>query len=207
MIPVLSYLTLGGKCRHCKGKISPYYPLVELITGVLFVLVFSFFKPAFDIYHLSFIIYYFFIVSSLIVVFFIDLKYGVIPDKIVFPTIILSVFYLAVGSSGILSYLFSALGAFLFFLVLLTVTSGKGMGWGDVKYSFLMGLILGFPNIVIGLYLAFLTGAIVSIILILWKKKKLRGSTIPFGPFLVTGTILSLFYSEFFLNLLGLKIF
>ena len=70
------------------------------------------------------------------------------------------------------------------------------MGFGDVKFAFLMGLILGFPGIAIALYIAFLTGAIIGCILIVWKKKKLSGTKIPFGPFLVLGTIISLFFGE-----------
>ena len=68
------------------------------------------------------------------------------------------------------------------------------MGFGDVKFAFLMGLVLGFPNIIVSLYIAFLTGAIVGCILIIWRKKKLAGTSIPFGPFLVLGTFLALFW-------------
>jgi len=78
---------------------------------------------------------------------------------------------------------------------LILLTKGRGMGFGDVKLAFLMGLILGFPKIIPALYFAFLTGALVSVILILAKKKKF-GQTIPFGPFLVGGTIFSLFYGN-----------
>lgn len=74
------------------------------------------------------------------------------------------------------------------------------MGFGDVKFAFLMGLILGFPNIITGLYIAFLTGAIVGIILILWRRKKAFGTAIPFGPFLVLGTLGALFWGEIILQ-------
>ena len=74
------------------------------------------------------------------------------------------------------------------------------MGFGDVKFAFLMGLVLGFPNIVVGLYVAFLTGAIVGIILILWRRKKVFGTAIPFGPFLVLGTFIALFWGEIILQ-------
>ena len=74
------------------------------------------------------------------------------------------------------------------------------MGFGDVKLAFLIGLILGFPKTVVALYVAFLTGAVISIILILGKKKKFKGSTIPFGPFLVIGTFIALFWGEVILQ-------
>ena len=70
------------------------------------------------------------------------------------------------------------------------------MGFGDVKLAFLLGLVLGFPKIIISLYLAFLTGAFIGLILILWRKKASIKDTIPFGPFLVTGSIISLFLGD-----------
>lgn len=195
LIPLLSFVMLSGKCRYCGFPISFYYPTVELITGVLFVLTF-FFLPG------ESILYYLFIVSSLITIFFIDLKYGIIPDKIVYPSIFLTFVFIALNTQYlILNTLLSAFGSFLFFLFLWAITRGRGMGFGDVKYTFLMGLILGFPNIVVGLYVAFLTGAIVSLILVLWGKKKLKGSTIPFGPFLVFGTIVALFWGDILMRM------
>ncbi len=141
--------------------------------------------------------YYLFIVSSLIVIFFADLKHGIIPDKIIFPAVITSFLYQIFNAQySIPSYLFSAIGACLFFLFLYLVTKGRGMGFGDVKFAFLMGLILGFPNIVVGLYVAFLTGAVAGCILIIWKKKKIFGTSIPFGPFLALGTLVAIFYGK-----------
>ena len=141
--------------------------------------------------------YYLFIISCLIAIFFADLKYGIIPDKIIFPAIIVSFLYLILNTNYlILPYLLSAFGACFFFLFLFLITKRRGMGFGDVKFAFLMGLILGFPKIVVGLYVAFLTGAIVGCILIAWRKKKLFGTSIPFGPFLAIGVIVAIFYGE-----------
>lgn len=179
-----------------------------MITGVIFVLSIVFLSSQrFMIYDLRFmniilITYYLLILSSLIVIFFTDLKYGIIPDKIIFPAIIISLLYLILNTKYlILSSLLSGLGVFIFFFLLFIVTRGKGMGFGDVKYVFLMGLILGFPKIAIGLYIAFVTGAIISLILILFKKKKMFGSTVPFGPFLAAGTIIALFWGEIILKI------
>src|SRR3989344_5965745 len=90
----------------------------------------------------------------------------------------------------------SAVGASLFFLALFLITKGRGMGFGDVKFAFLMGLVLGFPGIIVALYIAFLTGALVGCILIIWRRKKMFGTSIPFGPFLVLGTFVSIFWGE-----------
>ncbi|MBI2034143.1 MAG: prepilin peptidase [Candidatus Levybacteria bacterium] len=203
LIPVVSFILLRGKCRCCHSPISWQYPLVELLTGILFVMVIlhpnnQIFNFQFSIFNL---VYYFFIVSSLIVIFFTDLKYGIIPDKIVYPAIIVTFFYLIINYQlSTINYLISALGAFLLFFLLHFITRGRGMGFGDVKLAGLLGLFLGFPKIVVSLYLAFLTGAVVSLILVMLGKKKLKGSTVPFGPFLVVGTLVSMFYGERLVN-------
>jgi leader peptidase (prepilin peptidase) / N-methyltransferase len=207
LIPVVSILFLKGKCRYCRSPISWYYPIVELTTGIMFVAVtifvlnnfqFSIFNFQsnlnFQLSQTSTIAYYLFIISSLIVVFFVDLKYGIIPDKVVYPSILAAIVYLFINhQSLIINHLLAAFGAFLFFLALYLLTKGKGMGFGDVKLVFLLGLVLGFPKIIVAFYIAFLTGAIIGIILILWGKKKLGGTTIPFGPFLVAGAFIALF--------------
>jgi prepilin signal peptidase PulO-like enzyme (type II secretory pathway) len=97
------------------------------------------------------------------------------------------------------NYLISTIGASLFFLLLVLITKGKGMGLGDVKYGAFMGLLLGYPGIVVGLYTAFLTGALVGVILIIAKKRKF-GQIIPFGPFLVLGTVVAMFWGNQLLN-------
>lgn len=201
LVPVFSFLYLGGKCRYCKTKLSWYYPLVEVTTGVLFIVTFWWTVNQFPAsnfqYQISNVLYYLFLISSLIVIFFADIKYGIIPDKIIVPAILISFLYILLTTSYVLpAHFLSALGAFLFFFLIFFLTRGKGMGFGDVKFAFLMGLVLGFPNIVISLYIAFLTGAFVSLILILGGKKKLHGSTIPFGPFLVFGMLVALYFGE-----------
>lgn len=207
LIPLFSFLQLQGKCRYCNVSLSLYYPLVELVTGVFFVLTFIFIPSESIMYYvlsikgLISLSYYLFIVSSLIVIFFTDLKYGIIPDKVLYPAILITFSYILLNTNYMLqNYLLSAIGACMLFLLLFLGTRGRGMGFGDVKYAFFMGLLLGFPHIVVGLYIAFLTGAAISLILIVWGKKKLKGSTIPFGPFLVFGTLVSLFWGDWFLD-------
>ena len=221
LIPLISYLYLKGKCRYCRAHISLYYPLVELVTGAMFIVTFAYIYhlpltiDRFSIFNSQFSIffYYLFILSSFIVIFFTDLKYGIIPDKILYPAAVISTIYnlsftiyspIVNHQSSIINNIFSGAGAFLFFLALYLVTKGKGMGFGDVKLAFLIGIVLGFPKILAALYLAFLTGAICGIILIIWRKKKLKGGTIPFGPFLIIGTVLSLFFGEKILRLASL---
>lgn len=206
-IPLLSFVLLRGKCRQCRSPIGWQYPAVELATGVLFVLVFLLLgikNQELRIMDLVTLGYYLFIISALIAIFFADLRYGIIPDKIVYPLIVLSLVYLLlIHYSLFITHFLSAFGAFAFLLLLFLITRGRGMGFGDVKLAFLIGLFLGFPKIVIVLYVAFLTGAAVSLILVLWGKKKFSGGTIPFGPFLVFGAFVAFFAGKELLRLVS----
>lgn len=189
LIPLISFLLLKGKCRYCSKKISARLFLVELITGILFV--FIFFTYSFLSIHELGLVYV--ILSLFIAIFFIDLEYGIIPDKLTVLLTIFSGVYTAISGVDIANHFLSGAGSLLFFIGLYVVTRGKGMGLGDVKLSFALGVLLGFPLIIYGLYLAFLTGAVVSIILVLWKKKNFRTGTVPFGPFLTASTLFAFF--------------
>jgi len=212
LIPILSFLLLKGKCRYCGKRISLQYLLVEFFTGVLFFLT-SFF--AFSFFEL---IYLFLIISFLIVIFVFDLKHFLIPEKVIYSAIILSFVYQIIQGVDSLSFFeyFKNLGLALipslFFLIVVFVSREKWMGMGDFVLSFLMGLILGFPKILIGLFFAFFFGGIIGIGLVISGKKRWK-SHVPFGPFLVGGTFLSLFlgdkiiewYLYYFVNFFGDK--
>lgn len=191
-IPVLSFFLLRGRCRWCHSPIGIQYPLVEFMSGTLFILVFLFLSQ-----DLLSIIYYLLFISALIVIFVTDLKYQIIPDEVIFPTIALTIIFQIINHRleliDVINPIASGLGAGLFFLALVLLTRGRGMGVGDVKLVFLMGLLLGFPKIIVAFYLAFLTGAILGVILILLGKKRF-GQKIPFAPFLVGATFVSLFW-------------
>lgn len=191
-IPLLSFVLLRGKCRYCRSPISWQYPIVELGTGILTVVSFQLSvvrgeSPLFTVYCLL-------ITFTLIAIFVSDLLYTTIPDKIVFPSLLISFIYLVLQSPNILisNILISLITAgFFYFLVL--ITRGRGMGMGDVKLVALMGLVLGWPKIVVALFLAFLTGAFIGVILVIMGEKRLN-SHIPFGPFLTAATLISLFW-------------
>jgi leader peptidase (prepilin peptidase) / N-methyltransferase len=205
LVPVISFISLGGKCRYCKDKLSYYYPIVELTTGFLFA-VSSFqilnitpnsrSELSSGLMHISLLLI---IVTTLITIFFADIKYGIIPLKAVILGVVVSLFwnmFYPFSDVTLLNYFLSGTLSFLSFLLIHLITKGKGMGMGDVIYVFLMGLLLGFPKIVIGFYIAFISGAIISLILVFLKKKKIKGGTIPFGPFLVAGTYISLLWGD-----------
>jgi len=210
LIPVFSFLILKGRCRYCGGKISLQYPLVELATALLFVLIINNqLSINFTIYDLLITIYLLLTTSFLIVIFVYDLKHYLIPDKVIYPAIVTAFIYNLLNTQYLILNTFpSSLGAAAFFLFIVLISHEKWMGTGDVKLAFFMGLILGFPNILVALFLAFFIGATAGLILIGLGKKTLK-SEIPFGPFLVTGTYLALFFGqqilEWYLNLFLLK--
>lgn len=197
LIPVLSFIILKGKCRYCQKNISWQYPAVELATAITFVLTIL----LNDTMGLLGSFYFLAMASFLIVIFVYDLKHYIIPDKVIYPAILIALVYdfwksdfllLIFGKSD---FLLSALAAAGFFLAIVLVSRGRWMGIGDIKLGFLMGLILGFPNILLALFLAFFIGAIIGIGLIFASKKSLK-SEVPFGPFLVVGTFIALFWGK-----------
>jgi prepilin signal peptidase PulO-like enzyme (type II secretory pathway) len=192
LIPVFSFLMLKGKCRYCQKPISIQYPLIELTTAILFVLVFN----SQNLLNTGYLLL---TTSFLIIIFVYDLKHYIIPDKVIFPAILTSFLFLFTTNSLLLNTVLSAFGASFFFLLIYLISQGQWMGFGDVKLSFLMGLHLGFPNILVALFSAFFTGAIIGLILIAQNKKTLK-SIVPFGPFLVFGTFLAMFYGELIIN-------
>lgn len=197
LIPVFSFLCLKGKCRYCNKKISLQYPIVEIITGLLFLLIDVYFNS-----QLLLMFFLFLIVPFLIIIFIYDLKHYIIPDKVIYPAIGLTFFYqlLSITSlSSILNPFVSACLASSFFISIILLSKGEWMGWGDVKLGFLMGLLLGSPNVLLALFLSFFSGAFVGVFLIFLKKKTLK-SQVPFGPFLIFGTFIAIFWGVDIVN-------
>jgi len=210
LIPILSFIFLKGKCRYCGKKISFQYPLVEISTALIFLLILNFqfsILNQFLIFNFQTLINltYFLVISCfLIVIFVYDFKHYIIPDKIIYPAIAVALifnFQFLISNQFLIfkSSILSALGAAAFFLTIVLISRGKGMGGGDVKLAFLMGLILSWPNILLALFFAFVTGAIMGTGLIIAGKKTLK-SQVPFGPFLVLGTFIALFWGDKIIN-------
>ena len=212
LVPVFSFAVLGGKCRYCFKPISWQYPLVELATAVLFVAAGLRLVPGavYDFPSASQILtlfYYWAVMAVLVIVFVYDLKWYLIPDEAVFTGLALSVlfyfgrFLYELRLAGIYdwslltNHFLSAVLSLAFFLSIFLVSRGRWMGFGDVKFSVFMGLALGFPAILAGLFFAFFLGAIIGLGLILFKRKEVS-SEIPFGPFLATGTVIALLFGE-----------
>lgn len=196
LAPVLSFIVLRGKSRCCNRSLSWQYPLIEFVTGILFVITYLILMTNQEITNVNAVeiiklIIWSGIAVCLLVIFVADVKYQIIPDEmqivlgslsfvlqlLISPTVYIAAMSLVAGGAVMLPI-----------LTIYLFTKGKGMGFGDVKLAISMGILLGIKGGLLGLYLAFIAGAIVGLILIMGKKLKIK-SKIAFGPFLVIGTI------------------
>lgn len=189
-IPILSFILLKGRCRACYNKISLRYLIVEILTPVLFIALYS--KYSHDIF-------YFFIYSLLVCFLiagtFIDFEHQILPDEITYPLIILglilSVFNLNVKFiERLLGIL--ACGGLLYLIVII---SRGGMGGGDVKLAAGIGSFLGIKAGLASLVFAFILGGLVGVILLLTGIKG-RKDPIPFGPFIAFGAFIIILFNE-----------
>lgn len=192
MFPVFSYFILRGKTRCCGKKLSFQYPLIEFITGCIFISTRSVLTAS--------------IMSCLLVIFVSDLKYQLISDYILLALFIFSILFHLIGSLPfitiynylqpfITNHIPSGLVVGLPIWLIYFISKERAMGLGDVYLALIMGFLLGWEKGLLALYIAFVTGAIVGLIVIVLKNKKLR-SKIAFGPFLVIGTVVMLFWGE-----------
>ena len=196
LIPVFSFFVLKGKSRCCRKKLNWQYPAVEFVTGLVFVMVFK--DGPYLGTSLIRSVLILSILSSLIVIFVSDLKYHLISDYILIALFVFSLFYHLFNnvtvqqfSNFFLSGLIVALPIFLIYFI----SKERAMGLGDVYLSAIMGFLLGWQAGFLSLYIAFVTGAIFGLFLILLKRKKIK-SKVAFGPFLVIGTVIMLFWGE-----------
>ncbi|OHA63482.1 MAG: hypothetical protein A2748_03445 [Candidatus Wildermuthbacteria bacterium RIFCSPHIGHO2_01_FULL_45_20] len=201
LVPLASFFFLKGKCRYCAGRISWQYPLVELATGCVFILL-SYVQHRevslqyWNFENLLLVAYTFCLASFMIAIFVYDWKHYLIPDHLLFLSIGLTLVYLAWRSAQTSSWDiflnagFAALIAAGFFLALFLVSRGRWMGFGDVKLALFMGLFLGWPGILVALFIAFVLGAIIGLALIGFGKKRMK-SEVPFGPFLLIATLIA----------------
>lgn len=194
LIPVLSYLLLKGRCRHCEVRIPPGYLIVELVTGTAFALIFlqhglTFQTPSYSIF-----------ASLLIIAAGIDYHHGIIPNLIVTIGLVIALPFIlltdVVGTSAAVIGLAVSGGLMLAVLLI----SRGGMGMGDVKLTAMIGLYLGLPRTMLGLFLAFAVGALAGITLVMLNKKT-RQDSIAFGPYLAGGALISLLWGESLLDL------
>lgn len=199
LVPIFSYLALGGKCRGCKSAVSIQYILVEGLAALSFALIawkFSFLQPT----AYSLLAFTFVVAAVLIAIVTYDIKHLIIPDTFVyvlFALALLRLGYLATQGGLLLEQMLSALALGLFLFLLHTLSRGRWLGLGDVKLILPLALLLPWSDNLVALVLAFWSGAIVGVLLIAWSKIRTLGkryamqSEIPFAPFLILGTVIA----------------
>jgi leader peptidase (prepilin peptidase) / N-methyltransferase len=199
-IPLISFIFLRGKCRDCGGAISWRYPLVELITALLALLLFLKFGP-------TLIFFTFFIFTAvLIVITFIDLDHQIIPDILTLPGIPL--FFLAaiflVGvpwPEALIGLLIGGGVLFAIAFVYEFIAKREGMGGGDIKLLAMIGGFFGWKSLIFILLVSSFTGAVVGITAMIIKGKDLKYA-VPFGPFLSAAAIAYIFWGDVFMRVL-----
>lgn len=206
LVPVLSYLWLRGRCRYC-GNIIPIRSfIVELCTGLLSILAYWYYGLSWE---LGIVIVYCCLFIVLIVT---DLEYGILPNIVIYSGMIIAIIFAGVTSifcsehfflaNQVLNFtelniVYAAIGGSVGFVILFIIALifRGGMGWGDVKFAGFIGLAVGFPLILLAIFLAVMSGGIMAVILLLLKRKS-RKETIPFGPFLALAAMAALFWGN-----------
>lgn len=215
LLPVISFLAQKGKCRHCHNKLFLQYPLIELLSGLIFVFVpFSLLASG---YTLMAILIWIFIFILFLLLSTIDFRHYIIPDQINLLLAGLGIILTAINSQlnnfdaitgsfighyalifGLrnsiwINHIFASLLAMLILGAIIIVSRGKGMGWGDFKLIGALGLIFGWPDTLIIILLSFIVGGI-SVLPLLLRKKKTMKDVVPFGPFLIIASAIIFFF-------------
>jgi len=200
LIPILSFLFLGGKCKKCKDKISWFYPIFEFCSGLLFAL--SYVAFGFTLECLLSIVF----ISMLLIIIISDYQTMIIPDSvlIVFSAMIILIKYFIVGIEGVGISLLHAIGAFVFMLLLKLfgdfLFKKESMGGGDIKLLANFGFVLGFPLSIVSIFLAAIIALPISLIILKIKKTH----EIPFGPFLAIAALIIFLSQISFIDIINI---
>lgn len=189
LMPIISFVIQGGKCRYCKEKISYIYPITEIVTGILYA--FSYYKFGFT----SELIMALLLMSMLMILFVTDLQYMLIPNKILL--FFLPLFIIMRFINPLIPWhqsITGAIGGFGLVAIIILVSKG-GMGAGDMKLFGVLGIVLGLYSVLLTFFLAAFFGAVIGGILMLFKIIG-RRQPIPFGPYIVMATIVTYFYGK-----------
>lgn len=207
LIPVLSWLSVGGRCRYCRKPISVQYPLVELATAALLVGAYWHWPLALEGVGWVLFSLWVLILTGLVALTVYDLKWYLLPNRIMLPLAGLGVVFAVLRISFspeplhalVLTILSVLVGGGMFY-VIFQISQGKWIGGGDVKLGALLGLVLGTPaSSLLFIFLASLIGSLVAIPLLVSGRVK-RDSVLPFGPFLILGAVIAWHFGETILN-------
>lgn len=189
LIPLVSFIIQRGKCKNCNKPISYQYPIVELLTGILFALVF--YNFGLDISSILLLTISFFLIASFVS----DFKYMELPDLFTLPANALAlVLFLYNQDFAVTSLLIGAVFGFMFFASQYLITKGQGVGDGDMRLGLLMGILFGWPYILIPLGGAYITGTLYALILLI-QGKPIHNTRVPLGVLLIPWIFIMIFYS------------
>lgn len=187
LVPIVSFLTLKGKCRYCDDKVPIQYPLVEVATGILFIIVYLKFGLSIDFF--KFVT----LTSVLLVIGIIDYKTQYVYSSVIITGIAFGIIFLIITliTGERLNLTNSIIGAFIPSLILaIIVWTTDGMGWGDVEIIFMIGIFLGLKLNLLNLFISIILGGVYAIYLIIFKKRNGKES-IAFGPYIVAATFIT----------------
>lgn len=182
-IPIGSYFVLKGRCRHCGKRISPRYPLIETAAAIGFIA----FAGQF------FLLFVFTLALAILVI---DWEKQIVPDSLVFLGFLATLVYFLLVNFNFYESLLAGLAAALFLLLVHLVTTGRGMGLGDVKLALFLGTIIGLSQVFHWLVLSFVLGAVIGLVLVFIGRARF-GRPIPFGPFLIIAFFVILKWAEY----------
>jgi len=204
LIPVLSWLSLYGRCRYCKKRISPQYPIVELITAILFMTSYVFWPK--DITGLEIAVFtsWLVLLVGFMALAVYDFKWMLLPNKIVFPLYLAGLVFAGARlfqADSWTTFFFEVASATLIgggiFWVLYQISRGKWIGGGDVKIGFLLGLLSGTPvSAMLLLFFASLLGTVYSAPTLIGGGRARGSAKIPFGPFLLVGCYIAVVFGQ-----------
>ncbi|MDR0138192.1 A24 family peptidase [Metabacillus idriensis] len=190
LIPVVSYVLQGGKCRKCNASISPLYPFVEGMTALLFA------AAALLIGWSGELAVALTLISLFMIIFVSDIKYMIIPDKVLlFFAGLFLIERIFIPLSPWWDSLIGAAAGFFLLLSIAFLSNGRGMGGGDIKLFAVLGFALGWKLVLLSFFLSCLVGSVIGLAAILTGKVK-RRQPMPFGPSIMAGTLLAYFCGE-----------
>ena len=198
LIPVISFFALRGKCRTCGSKVSRQYSIVEILSGLLFLLLWS--ELGSDqagqnsVLAMTAILFFWLLLTMSVY----DFRHKIIPNLLVYLATAVAVLsaFLNNGVSGLPQYIFSGLGLFLFFTSLWFISGGRWMGFGDAKLALALGVMLGWPLSLAAFFMSFWLGALLGLLYKFSNRSAGFKTQMPFAPFLSAGGLAAYLWGE-----------
>jgi len=206
LLPLVSFIIQGARCRRCRTRISPQYIVTEIVSGLLWVIAFGLIGPlAFSPRILVLVLVWIAIFETLLLMSLIDIRLMLIPDELNIALGVLGGILSFLAQPDFTNRIIASLGAGLFFAALVLGTRGRGMGIGDIKLAAALGLVFGAPLIVFTVMVSFIIGSVIGIGLIAFNRGTMK-TAIPFGPFLALGALVAFLWGGAIVSFFAMNI-